>query len=323
MEENKLPQIKSKVGGQAIIEGVMMRGLDKVSMAVRRESGEIVTESWQVTDLKNKKWYCRIPFIRGIFNLIESMTLGYKCLMKSASYIELEDEEEQPSKFEQKLLDLLGDKLMKIVSGAAMVIGVVIAVVLFMLLPAAAAKGINALFLSAAGVDIGVFKAIIEGVIKIAIFIGYLAAISQMKDIKRLFMYHGAEHKSIACYEAGEELTPENAKRFTRFHPRCGTSFMLIVLIISIVLFMAITWNSLVIRVLLKLIMLPVVIGIAYEIIRLAGKYDNLFTKIISAPGLALQRLTTREPDESQLEVAIAALREALPENREDDRWDI
>ncbi len=323
MEGKKLPQIKSKVGGQAIIEGVMMRGLDKVAMAVRKESGEIVKESWAVADLKNKKWYNKIPLIRGIFSLVESVTLGYKCLMKSASYIDIEDDDEEPSEFEKKLMGLLGDKLMGVISAIGMILGVGIAVVLFMFLPALAAKGVNALFVSAAGIDIGAFKAVIEGVIKIAIFIIYLALVSQMKDIKRLFMYHGAEHKSIACYEAGEELTPENAKRFTRFHPRCGTSFLLIVLIISILIFMWVTWDSLAIRVALKIILLPVVIGAAYEIIRLAGKYDNIVTRIISAPGLALQRITTREPDESMLEVAIAALTDALPENREDDRWDI
>lgn len=324
MGEKKLPQIKSKVGGQALIEGVMMRGLDKVSMAVRKQDGEIVKESWSVTDLKDKKWYCKTPFIRGIFNLVESFTLGYKCLMKSASYIELEDEQdEQPSKFEQKIMDIFGENLMKVISGIAMVIGVMVAVVLFMWLPAFLAKLINSAFVNGMNVDIGAFKAIVEGVIKICVFVAYLAIISQMKDVKRLFMYHGAEHKSIACYEAGEELTIENAKRFTRFHPRCGTSFILIVLIISIIVFMAVSWNYLIIRVALKLALLPVVIGIAYEIIRLAGKYDNIVTRIISAPGLALQRLTTREPDDSMLEVAIAALTDALPENREDDKWDI
>lgn len=323
MEQKKLPQIKSKVGGQALIEGVMMRGIDKVSMAVRKENGEIVKESWAVTSLKDKKWFCKVPFIRGLFNMVDSLMTGYKALMKSASYIDLE-EEEQPSKLEQKLMEKFGDKLIGIISGIGMVFGVVIALVLFMYLPALAVKGVGYLTNMLWGFsDLGVFRSVIEGVIKICIFVVYLALVSQMKDIKRVFMYHGAEHKSIACYEAGEELTVENARRYTRFHPRCGTSFILIVLIISIIASMFVTWNNLVIRVVLKMLMLPIVVGIAYEFIRLAGKYDNIVTRIISAPGLWLQRLTTREPEDSMLEVAIAALEDALPENREEDRWDM
>ena len=168
---------------------------------------------------------------------------------------------------------------------------------------------------------LGGWKTVIEGIIKIIIFILYLWGVSRLKDIRRTFEYHGAEHKSIACYEAGEELTVENIKKYRRFHPRCGTSFLLIVLVISILVFSVVTWNSMLIRILLKIALLPVVVGISYEIIRIAGRYDNIVTRIISAPGLWLQRLTTREPDASQIEVAIAALKEVLPEDRDVDRW--
>lgn len=169
--------------------------------------------------------------------------------------------------------------------------------------------------------DPGIFKSLIEGLIKIIIFVLYLALVSRMKEIKRVFGYHGAEHKSIACYEAGEELTVENVRKHTRFHPRCGTSFILIVLVIGILVFSVVTWSSLWMRVVLKLALLPVVMGVAYEIIKLAGRYDNVVTRIISAPGLWLQRLTTNEPDDSQIEVAVAALTAVLPDNKEEDQW--
>lgn len=221
----------------------------------------------------------------------------------------------KPSKFDLWLEKHLGEHMMKIVGVVAMVFGVALALVLFMFLPALAVKGIQLLF------DPGIFKSLIEGLIKIIIFVLYLALVSRMKEIKRVFGYHGAEHKSIACYEAGEELTVENVRKHTRFHPRCGTSFILIVLVIGILVFSVVTWSSLWMRVVLKLALLPVVMGVAYEIIKLAGRYDNVVTRIISAPGLWLQRLTTNEPDDSQIEVAITALTAVLPDNKEEDQW--
>lgn len=308
--------IKSKIGGQALIEGIMMRGLDKTSMAVRLPNGEIDVEKWDSGDLVHPKWYRKIPLVRGCVNMVESLIVGYKCLMKSAEKsIPDDEEEEEPSKFEQKIESIFGDKLFKIVGIIGTILGVVLALLLFMYVPMLIVKGISYL------VPLGGWKTVIEGIIKIIIFILYLWGVSRLKDIRRTFEYHGAEHKSIACYEAGEELTVENIKKYRRFHPRCGTSFLLIVLVISILVFSVVTWNSMLIRILLKIALLPVVVGISYEIIRIAGRYDNIVTRIISAPGLWLQRLTTREPDASQIEVAIAALKEVLPEDRDVDRW--
>lgn len=307
---------KTMCGGQALIEGIMMRGLDKTSMAVRLPNGEIDVEKWDSGDLVHPKWYRKIPLVRGCVNMVESLIVGYKCLMKSAEKsIPDDEEEEEPSKFEQKIESIFGDKLFKIVGIIGTILGVVLALLLFMYVPMLIVKGISYL------VPLGGWKTVIEGIIKIIIFILYLWGVSRLKDIRRTFEYHGAEHKSIACYEAGEELTVENIKKYRRFHPRCGTSFLLIVLVISILVFSVVTWNSMLIRILLKIALLPVVVGISYEIIRIAGRYDNIVTRIISAPGLWLQRLTTREPDASQIEVAIAALKEVLPEDRDVDRW--
>lgn len=306
---------KSKIGGQALIEGVMMRGIDKAAMSVRLPDGGIDTESWEVGNL-NRAWYHKTPIVRGVVNFISSMVTGYRCMMKSAEKAGMEDDfEGEPSKFDLWLEKHLGEHMMKIIGVVAMVFGVALALVLFMFLPALAVKGIQHLF------DPGVFKSLIEGLIKIVIFVLYLALVSRMKEIKRVFGYHGAEHKSIACYEAGEELTVENVRKHTRFHPRCGTSFILIVLVIGILVFSVVTWSSLWMRVVLKLALLPVVMGVAYEIIKLAGRYDNVVTRIISAPGLWLQRLTTNEPDDSQIEVAITALTAVLPDNKEEDQW--
>ena len=205
---------------------------------------------------------------------------------------------------------------MKVMAGIGMVLGVGLAILLFMYLPALFVQGLSALFPLS-----NILRSLIEGIIKIIIFVGYLALVSQMKDIRRTFEYHGAEHKSIFCYEHGDELTVENVRRYQRFHPRCGTSFMIIVLILSILIFSVVTWDNLVIRILLKLALLPIVVGISYELIKFAGRHDNLVTRIISAPGMALQHLTTREPDDSQLEVAIAALKEVLPVHQGEDRW--
>ena len=294
----------------------MMRGLDKTSMAVRLPNGEIDVEKWDSGDLVHPKWYRKIPLVRGCVNMVESLIVGYKCLMKSAEKsIPDDEEEEEPSKFEQKIESIFGDKLFKIVGTIGTILGVILALLLFMYVPMLIVKGISYL------VPLGGWKTVIEGIIKIIIFILYLWGVSRLKDIRRTFEYHGAEHKSIACYEAGEELTVENIKKYRRFHPRCGTSFLLIVLVISILVFSVVTWNSMLIRILLKIALLPVVVGISYEIIRIAGRYDNIVTRIISAPGLWLQRLTTREPDASQIEVAIAALKEVLPEDRDVDRW--
>ncbi len=315
MEEKKKVH-KTSIGGQALIEGVMMRGVDTCAMATRLPGGEIDVEMIPVKSSKDIPRIAKLPVVRGVVNFISSLRLGYKCLMKSAEKAGLDDEEEgEPGKFEQKLEQWFGDKLMRVVSGIGMVLGLVLAVVLFMYLPSLAVKGLEHL------VPLGAFKAVVEGVIKIAVFVGYLAVVSRMGEIARVFEYHGAEHKTIACYEHGETLTPENVQKFTRFHPRCGTSFILIILVISILVFSFVTWSTLWVRILLKLALLPLVVGIGYELIKVCGRYDNPVTRAVSKPGLWLQRLTTREPDEEQIAVAIASLEAVLPKEGEDDRW--
>ncbi|HCJ40988.1 DUF1385 domain-containing protein [uncultured Ruminococcus sp.] len=315
-------KFKSKIGGQAVIEGVMMRGIDKMSMANRLPNGEIDIDIWEIKGGKNQAWYRKTPFVRGIFNFVTSMLDGYKCISRSVDKQMTDDgeEEEEPTKFEKWLEEKLGDKLMPVVSGISMVIGVAVALFLFMWVPSAVIK----LAEHIAGTEFNaVVKNIIEGLLKIAIFVGYTALTSLMPDMKRLYEYHGAEHKTIACYEAETELTPENVKKFVRFHPRCGTSFIFLVLFTSIFVntIFRISWASLPLRVLCKLALLPVVTGIAYELIRLAGKYNNVCTRIFSAPGLWIQRITTREPETDEIECAIAALKAVIPENKEEDRW--
>lgn len=315
MDEKKKVH-KTSIGGQALIEGVMMRGVDNCAMATRMPSGEIDVEMIPIKPSKEIPRIAKLPVVRGVVNFVSSLRLGYKCLMKSAEKAGLDDEEEgESSKFEQKLEQWFGDKLMRVVSGVGMALGLVLAIVLFMYLPSLAVKGLELLL------PLGVFKAVVEGIIKIAVFVGYLAAVSRMGEIARVFEYHGAEHKTIACYEHGEALTPENVKKYTRFHPRCGTSFILIILVISILVFSFVTWSTLWVRILLKLALLPLVVGVGYELIKVCGRYDNPVTRAVSKPGLWLQRLTTREPDEEQIAVAIASLQAVLPKEGEDDRW--
>ena len=311
-------QFKSKIGGQAVIEGVMMRGIDKAAMACRLPDGEIDMEIWPIKGGKNVPWYRKIPFVRGVFNFIVSMIDGYKCISRSAEKQIIDDDDEELTRFEKWLDEKLGDKIMPIISGISIVIGVALAVVLFMMVPSWISKGIN-YFIPLNGFA----RNVIEGLLKIAIFIGYTALTALMKDIRRTYEYHGAEHKTITCYEHGEELTVENVKKHSRFHPRCGTSFIFLVLFISIFVntVLHLPWSSVFIRMLCKIAVLPLIMGIAYELIRLAGKYDNAVTRIISAPGLAIQHITTREPDGEEIECAIAALKAVIPENKEDDRW--
>ncbi len=310
-------KFKSKIGGQALIEGIMMRGIDTEAMAVRLPDGSIDLEQWK---LPKAKWYQKTPFVRGPVNFVTTLIDGYKCLSKSADK-SLQEENENPSKFEKWLEEKLGDKLMSAVMFISGVLGVALALALFIYLPALATRGLAMLF---PGLDdIYILKNVIEGVIKIGIFILYIWLTSLLKDIRRTYEYHGAEHKTISCYEAGDELTVENVKKHTRFHPRCGTSFIFLVLFISIIvntLFM-LPWEQVWLRALLKLCVLPIIVSIAYEVIKLNGKYDNIITKIISAPGLWIQRLTTREPDDSQIEVALAAFIPCIPEDKEQDRW--
>ena len=323
---------KTRIGGQALIEGIMMKGVSTGAMAVRMKDGSIDVEEWDIND---KKWYEKVPIIRGSFNFVKTLTEGYTYMTKSAekSGMMEDDSDEEQTKFEKWLDDKLGDKLTGVIMGIAMVIAVALAVVMFLFVPSYIFTGIEYL---AGDADISGWRTVFEGVLKIAMFVGYMALVAQMNDIRRTYEYHGAEHKTITCYEQGKELTVENVRQMCRFHPRCGTSFIIITLLVSILVYMVVPitpdmfkeWLgiendglAILLRVVCKLILLPLVVGISYELIKLAGRYTNIFTKIISAPGLWMQRLTTREPDDSQIEIAIAAITPCLPKEGEDDSW--
>ncbi len=299
------------VGGQAVLEGVMMRHKNRYSVSVRRENGEIATENREFISVRKKIKILNIPIIRGTVNFIEMMILSYKTLSISAEAYGI-DEEEEESKFEKWLRTKFGKSIMDIVMVISTVLGLALGVGIFFFLPIFLTKGVDHIV----GGKLGWFKNLVEGIIKVVIFIAYLWGVSFMSEIKRTFEYHGAEHKSIFCYESGEELTPENAKKFKRFHPRCGTSFMFVMIAISIIIYSLpfVTWDSVIIRFLTKLAMLPIVVGAGYEFLMYAGKHDNRLVRALSAPGLWMQRITTREPDLDQLAVAIEALKSSMPE---------
>lgn len=303
---------KTSIGGQALIEGIMMRGPVLTSMATRMPDGSIEVETWDTHKSGKTPWTRRAPFIRGIFNMVDSMVVGYSCLMKSA---EKAGVEEEPTKFDKWLEKKLGHNMMKMLGGFAAVLGVALAAVLFIFIP----TGLSSLLKPLIGTGVGL--SLIEGLIKVIILVGYMWLCSRMKDMRRVFEYHGAEHKSVACYEAGLPLTVENIRPQRRFHPRCGTSFLFLVVFISIIVGSFISWDNPAIRMLLKLALIPVVVGISYELIKLAGRSDGILTRIISAPGMWLQRITTCEPDDSQIECAIAALEAVIPEDENADRW--
>lgn len=301
---------RNKVGGQAVLDGVMMKSGDLCALSVRTKDG-IVTETSRFVSWRKKYKLLGLPIVRGAVNMIESLRLSYSTLGRSAELTLTEDGEsaEEPGKFERWLTEKLGDKFMNVLMGVAGVLGVFLALFLFKLVPTFVTKLIDEHIVS-----LGWFCNLVEGLIKIAIFVGYMALVALMPDIKRTFEYHGAEHKSIACYERGLELTPANAKTCTRFHPRCGTSFIFVILIVNILIFSLLPWTNMWLRLLLQLLLLPVVVGLSFEFIMYAGKHDNILTRVLSAPGLAMQRITTSEPDESQLEVAIKSLKAALPD---------
>ncbi len=290
------------IGGQAVIEGVMMKNKDQYAVAVRKPDQTIETKVEIYESLGERIPFFRIPIVRGVVNFIESLVIGMKTLTYSASFYE-EGEETQEDSQAEKAAKKGGESILMFFS---VMISVILAVGLFILLPAWISEYIRR------GIDNNVVVALLEGVIRLAIFLLYVFAISQMKDIKRVFMYHGAEHKTINCLEAGVPLTPENVMKFSRFHKRCGTSFLFLVMIISILFFMVINVDSAVLRIVLRLLLVPVIAGVSYEVLRLAGKNDSLIIKIISAPGLWVQRMTTREPELDMLEVAIASVEGVL-----------
>lgn len=307
---------KSKIGGQALIEGVYMRGISVAAMACRLPDGTIDVEKWSVKNGKDTPWYRKTPFVRGCINFVANLVEGIRCTMKSAEkQITEDDDEEEPSKFEQWLTDKFGDKLVNVI----MVISVVIALAFSLIVFKGGPILVGNLLVGAGIPENG--RPIIEGLARLALLVGYMYIISFMGSIKTTFMYHGAEHKTIACYEAQEELTVENVRKHTRFHPRCGTSFILIVLLISLIVGIFLPRENMWIRFGVQMLCLIPEASIAYELIKIAGRYDNIVTKIISAPGLWLQRITTKEPDDKQIEVAIAALKPCIPDKNEEDKW--
>ncbi|MBQ3969548.1 MAG: DUF1385 domain-containing protein [Clostridia bacterium] len=310
-------KIKTSIGGSALIEGIMMRGPKKTTVAVRMSDHSIYTEDIDFKSIASKGKFFRLPLIRGFVSLVDSMRLSMKCLMLSADKaIEGGAEEEEPSKFEKWAMEKFGDKFYNILMGFASFVGVVIAILLFFALPTFI---FNMLAKVSPAMGEGtLWRSVFEGIFKIILFLGYVYVVSRTPDMKRTFMYHGAEHKTIFCYENLEELTVENVRKYTRFHPRCGTSFMVIMLIVGVVIGLFITATNPLIRTVIKLLLLPVSCGIGYELIKICAKYDNIFTKIIAAPGLMAQRITTIEPDDSMIEIAIAAIKPVIPENGED-----
>ena len=310
----------TSIGGQAVMEGVMMRGPYKTTVAVRKPDGEIERKI-ENNGVKTRAKFFKLPIVRGCVNFVDSLVIGMKALMYSAEFIDLEGEEEEESKFDKWLEEKLGDKIKDVVIYAAVAISIVLSVGLFMILPTFLTRLVEAIPFIKPITETQLFTSVFEGVIRMVIFLGYMLLVSQMKDIKRVFEYHGAEHKTIACYEAGEELTVENVRKHTRFHPRCGTSFLLFVMIISIIIFLFLPKTGIILRVLMRLALLPVVAGLSYEVIKWAGRSKNKAVCALSKPGLWLQRLTTREPDDSQIEVAIASMEPCIPENKDDDRW--
>ena len=295
----------SGIGGQAVMEGVMMKNQDKYAVAVRKPDHEIVVEVSEYSGIMKDKKIKNMPIFRGVFNFIDSLVLGMKTLTFSASFFEEEAEvekKEQLSEEEKKKQEQKEKKQESAMMGGTMALSVVLAVGIFMLLP----YYISTIF--GKFIPSGWLMALLEGVIRLAIFVGYVAAISMMKDIRRVYMYHGAEHKCINCIEHGMELNVENVKKSSRLHKRCGTSFLLIVMLISIVFFMFIRVDSPVLKVVLRVLLVPVIAGVSYEFIRLAGRSDNAVVNLLSKPGLWLQGLTTREPDDEMIEVGIASV---------------
>ena len=296
---------KTSIGGQALIEGVMMRGPEKTAMAVRIQDGSIVVEEGPSEKVKFRK----VPLVRGVMSMITSLKIGYKYMMRSS---ELAFEDIEDDKLSMYLKEKFGDKVESAISTVIYIIAVFLALGLFVVVP----TFITGLIGKA--VALGRLRALVEGILKMAMFLGYLYLISKLEDIKRVFQYHGAEHKTISCYEAGDEITVENIRKHTRFHPRCGTSFLFVVIAVSILVASFITTENTLARVGIKLLLLPVVMGVSYEIIKYSGSHDNWLSRVLSAPGLWVQRLTTREPDDDQIEVAMTSFLRVLPEDGSD-----
>ncbi len=323
--DKKTKMHKTSVGGQALIEGIMMQGPKGAAVSVRCPDGTIDTEILTPKHIKDKIKFLGWPIIRGVVSYVETMIFGYKCLMMSAEKSGLEDleeSEENMSKLDKWLNEHINKKVLGVLTGIASVIGIALAFLLFFYLPTTAVDFLNKLCDSA----LNNYRALLEGIIRMIIFVAYIAAVSLMKDIKRTFMYHGAEHKTIFCHENGLDLTVENVRKQSRFHPRCGTSFIFVIIIISVIISSAISVfapelrNQTLVWMAIKILILPLVTGLSYEFIKYAGKHENILVKILSYPGLLMQRLTTKEPDDDMIEVAIAAFTSVITDNKEDDQ---
>ena len=299
MRKRKKEMKYSGIGGQAVVEGVMMKNKDQYAVAVRKPNGEIEVEVEHYVGIAHGSKVLNIPFVRGIFQFLDSLILGMRTLNYSASFYEDDEKETMTDKAFRRMFK---DKADKVFSAVVMIFSLAIAVGIFMVLPYYITSRFEEYIRSAS------FMAIIEGVLRIVIFVGYVLSISLMKDIRRVYCYHGAEHKCISCIEKGRPLTVANVMRSSKQHKRCGTSFLLFVMLVSVVLFFFIRVENPAYRVLIRIALIPVIAGISYEIIRLAGRSNNILVRIISAPGMWMQKLTTKEPDESMVEVAIAAV---------------
>ena len=304
---------KTSIGGQALMEGIMMKGPDKIATAVRKPDGEIEIKESEINVVFKNKFF-KLPLIRGSFVLIDSLINGVKELMYSAEFYGEDFEEDALDRFLKKVFK---DKADTAIIYASVLIALVFSVLVFILGPTLLTNALKGLIKNTVALNL------VEGIIRVALFVLYVYLVSKMNDIKRVFMYHGAEHKTIHCYEHGEELTVENVRKYSRLHPRCGTSFMINVMIISIIVFSFFGWPNPFIRLVIRLAMLPVIAGISYELNRYVGGCDseNVITKIIAYPGFQIQKITTSEPDDSMMEVAIAAMKRVIPQNGEDDTW--
>ena len=310
---------KTSIGGQALIEGIMMRGPEKSVMAVRNPEGEIVLEEIAFPVGKRPK-ILKLPLIRGIFNFIDSMRCGYKALMRSAE-IAMPEESDKPQTEEKKKKD---SALIGLAAGIGGVLGIVLSVGLFIYLPSLLYRLIESWFPSLGQLGDGTrqfIRSAFEGGFRIVLMVCYMAAMCLVKDVRRTFEYHGAEHKTIFCYEAGLELTVENIKKQKRFHPRCGTSFMILMLLVGIIIGLFIPVDNPFLRTGIKLLLLPLTVGIGYELIKFCGRHDNVLTRTIAAPGMLLQRITVHEPDEKMIECAIAAMTAVIPEDKDSDKF--
>lgn len=314
MEKNYVPPCvrKTTIGGQAVIEGITMKGPQKTCLAVRKPDGEIVFQESE-TDKPSKIW--KLPILRGCYTMATAMIRGVKDIETSADLSEQDDGDYEPSRFEQWLMDKFGDEgVNKLIMGVAMLFGTMLPIILFMLCPTLIVSVLPA------GAPYFV-RSLLEGLVRIILFLLFMWSVSHMKDIERTFRYHGAEHKTIFCYEAGLDLTVENVRKMPRFHPRCGTSFMFVMMIVPILIFAFVQMDNPWMRMAMRLVLLPLVIGLSYECIRFAGKHDGLISRALRWPGLQMQRLTVFEPDDSMIEVAIAAMQRVIPDDGSDD-WD-